>query len=123
MKLVRHPLKAVQPDRRPAVTVADISDPASVRDGMEVLEQDVVHLEKMPFRARRVMVRLPGSIAFRWKFLANPDLPQRFRLGADLNADDATTYYGGGTKGYTDYPSLDQERGEVARPCVDERWR
>ena len=60
MKLVRHALKAVQPDPRPAVTVADISDPASVRDGMEVLEQDVVHLEKMPFRARRVMVRLPG---------------------------------------------------------------
>ena len=52
-------------------------------------------------------------IAFGRKFLANPDLPQRFRLGADLNADDATTYYGGGAKGYTDYPSLEQERGEV----------
>ena len=62
-------------------------------------------------------------IAFGRKFLANPDLPQRFRLGADLNADDATTYYGGGMKGYTDYPSLDQERGEVPMPCVDERWR
>jgi N-ethylmaleimide reductase len=57
------------------------------------------------------------------KFLANPDLPLRFRLGADLNADDPTTYYGGGAKGYTDYPSLEQERGEVPMPCVDERWR
>ena len=62
-------------------------------------------------------------IAFGRKFLANPDLPQRFQLGAHLNADDATTYYGGGAKGYTDYPSLDQERGEVPMPCVDERWR
>ncbi len=62
MKAARHPLKAVQPDPRPAVTVTDISDPASVRDDMEVLDQDVVHLENMPFRARRVMVRLPGSI-------------------------------------------------------------
>ena len=62
MKHPRHPLKAVQPDPRPAVTVTDISDPASVRDGMEVLDQDVVHLEKMLFRARRVMVRLTGSM-------------------------------------------------------------
>ena len=35
-------------------------------------------------------------IAFGRKFLANPDLPQRFQLGVHLNADDATTYYGGG---------------------------
>ena len=62
-------------------------------------------------------------IAFGRKFLANPDLPQRIQLGAHLNADDATTYYGGGARGYTDYLSLDQERGEVPMPCVDERWR
>ena len=29
----------------------------------------------------------------------------------------------GGAKGYTDYPTLAQERGEQPRPCVDERWR
>jgi len=38
-------------------------------------------------------------IAFGRKFLANPDLPERFRSGASLNADDPTTYYGGGPKG------------------------
>jgi N-ethylmaleimide reductase len=62
-------------------------------------------------------------IAFGRKFLANPDLPERFRLGAPLNADDPATYYGGGAKGYTDYPTLAQERGEQPWPCVDERWR
>ncbi len=62
-------------------------------------------------------------IAFGRKFLANPDLPQRFQLGADLNAGDPTTYYGGGAKGYTDYPSLEQARGEAPMPCVDDRWR
>ena len=30
--------------------------------------------------------------------------------------------YGGGAKGYTDYPTLAQERGEAPVPCVDERW-
>lgn len=62
-------------------------------------------------------------IAFGRKFLANPDLPKRFRQHAKLNADDPSTYYGGGPKGYTDYPTLAQEIGEEAKPCLDDRWR
>jgi N-ethylmaleimide reductase len=62
-------------------------------------------------------------IAFGRKFLANPDLPERFRLSAPLNPDDPATYYGGGARGYTDYHSLAQERGKQPWPCVDERWR
>lgn len=62
-------------------------------------------------------------IAFGRKFLANPDLPERLRLRAPLQADDPSTYYGGGAKGYTDYPTLAQERGEEPKPCVDQRWR
>lgn len=41
-------------------------------------------------------------------FLANPDLPQRWRQGAELNEPDPDTFYGGGAEGYTDYPTLDQ---------------
>jgi N-ethylmaleimide reductase len=62
-------------------------------------------------------------IAFGRKFISNPDLPARFHAHAPLNADDPATYYGGGAHGYTDYPSLAQERGEAPKPCVDERWR
>jgi N-ethylmaleimide reductase len=62
-------------------------------------------------------------IAFGRKFLANPDLPERFRRRAPLNRDDPSTYYGGGAKGYTDYPTLAQEKGEQPAPCVDEAWR
>jgi N-ethylmaleimide reductase len=62
-------------------------------------------------------------IAFGRKFIANPDLPDRFRAHLALNRDDPATYYGGGPKGYTDYPSLAQERGEQPKPCVDDRWR
>ncbi|MFZ5511330.1 MAG: alkene reductase [Pseudomonadota bacterium] len=62
-------------------------------------------------------------IAFGRKFIANPDLPERLRQGAPLNAPDAATFYGGGAKGYTDYPTLAQERGEAPRLCVDDRWR
>src|SRR3982074_2437020 len=62
-------------------------------------------------------------IAFGRKFIANPDLPERLRVGAPFNIDDPTTYYGGGEKGYTDYPSLAQDRGEQPKACVDQRWR
>jgi N-ethylmaleimide reductase len=45
-------------------------------------------------------------IAFGVPFLANPDLPERFRQNAPLNEPDVATFYGGGAKGYTDYPAL-----------------
>jgi len=45
-------------------------------------------------------------IAFGKPFLANPDLVERLKRGAPLNAPDKATFYGGGAKGYTDYPVL-----------------
>ena len=40
--------------------------------------------------------------------IANPDLPQRFKLNAELNPYDRSTFYGGDEKGYTDYPALEK---------------
>lgn len=45
-------------------------------------------------------------ISFGASFLANPDLPKRFELGAELNQPDRGTMFGGGEKGYVDYPFL-----------------
>jgi N-ethylmaleimide reductase len=39
-------------------------------------------------------------------FLANPDLPARLASGGPFNAPDPATFYGGGDKGYIDYPAL-----------------
>ena len=46
------------------------------------------------------------AIAFGKLFLANPDLPRRLEAGGPFNAWDMKTFYGGGAKGYTDYPAL-----------------
>ncbi|KAG9405139.1 hypothetical protein AC1031_004248 [Aphanomyces cochlioides] len=46
------------------------------------------------------------AVAFGALFIANPDLPERFAKDAPLNDADPTTYYVGGAKGYTDYPTL-----------------
>ncbi|MBY0577694.1 MAG: alkene reductase [Burkholderiales bacterium] len=46
------------------------------------------------------------AIAFGRLLLANPDLVERFRVGAALNAPDYERLYFGEEKGYTDYPFL-----------------
>lgn len=48
-------------------------------------------------------------ISFGTSFLANPDLPKRFKLNASLNTADRATMFGGSETGYTDYPFLQQE--------------
>ncbi len=45
-------------------------------------------------------------ISFGSLFLANPDLPKRFALDAELNQPDGATMFGGGEQGYTNYPFL-----------------
>jgi N-ethylmaleimide reductase len=50
------------------------------------------------------------AIAFGRSFIANPDLPERLRIGAPLNPYDRATFYGGDAEGYTDYPVLDDAR-------------
>ena len=49
------------------------------------------------------------AVAFGKAYIANPDLLERFQQNAPLNALDLTTLYGGGAKGYTDYPALDNQ--------------
>jgi len=45
-------------------------------------------------------------VAFGRPFISNPDLVQRLRVDAPLNALVPATLYGGGAEGYVDYPSL-----------------
>lgn len=45
-------------------------------------------------------------IAFGRPFVANPDLPERLRIGAPLAPHDRATLFGGDARGFTDYPTL-----------------
>lgn len=47
------------------------------------------------------------AVAFGVPFLANPDLPARFKAGAALNQANPATFYSPGPAGYTDYPTLE----------------
>ena len=45
-------------------------------------------------------------VCFGRKFIANPDLVERYKKGAELNDLKEEGLYGGGEEGYTDYPFL-----------------
>jgi N-ethylmaleimide reductase len=47
-------------------------------------------------------------ISYGTLFLANPDLPRRFEINAELNRADRATMYGGKEQGYIDYPFLNR---------------
>lgn len=44
------------------------------------------------------------AVAFGRLFISNPDLVERLRRGAELTIAERESYYGGGAKGYTDWP-------------------
>lgn len=45
-------------------------------------------------------------VSFGRAFIANPDLVERMKRGASLNTAERSTFYGGGARGYTDYPRI-----------------
>jgi len=47
------------------------------------------------------------AVAFGTAFLANPDLPERFKANANLNEADPDTFYSPGPEGYIDYPFME----------------
>lgn len=49
-------------------------------------------------------------VAFGKPFISNPDLPERFMQQAQLAEPVPETFYTPGAKGYTDYPSLENEK-------------
>ena len=60
--------------------------------------------------AQEIAAGRADAVAWGKLFIANPDLPERLRTGAPLNAPDASTFYGAPgadrARGYTDYASL-----------------
>lgn len=56
--------------------------------------------------AEQVLGQGADLVAFGMKYIANPDLVERLKTGAPLNSVVKEKLYGGGARGYTDYPFL-----------------
>jgi N-ethylmaleimide reductase len=67
---------------------------------------------EMALEARRT--NAADMIAFGRAFIGNPDLVERLRRNAVIHDARRSTYYGGGAKGYTDFPTLEEEEAAAA---------
>jgi N-ethylmaleimide reductase len=47
------------------------------------------------------------AVSFGVSFIANPDLPERIKVGGSLNQPNPETFYSFDEKGYTDYPFVE----------------
>lgn len=73
---------------------------------------------KTPDEAEELLrENLVDLVGFGRKFLANPEYPERVRMGAALNeiSDTHTLFGGGGARGYTDYGFLERQQGTCVR--------
>jgi N-ethylmaleimide reductase len=65
---------------------------------------------------RRIAAGEADAVAYGSAFLANPDLPRRFALNAQLNTPNPALFYAPGAQGYIDYPALaDSESNRALR--------
>ncbi|MFC6285738.1 alkene reductase [Nocardioides sp. GCM10027113] len=75
-------------------------------DGVVVVNSGFEKMTTLEDVERVLDQDLADVVAVGRPFLANPDLDERWRTGAELNEPDQATFYGGGAEGYTDYPTL-----------------
>jgi 2,4-dienoyl-CoA reductase-like NADH-dependent reductase (Old Yellow Enzyme family) len=56
---------------------------------------------------------MADAVSFGRSFIANPDLVERIRRDGPYNEPDPHTFYGGGARGYLDYPALALPRAPI----------
>lgn len=97
-----HIIDALEGDIRHGANVVDLSVLRDVYKGVLIANGGYTKE-----RANKVIQsNLADAVAFGALFLANPDLPERFKVDARLNAPDPDTFYTQGEEGYLDYPIL-----------------
>ena len=90
----------IEPDNAVFATVRTLWDGTVVLNTPREVDTDFCRLEAL---ANWGVI---GAAAVGRAFLANPDLIDRLRLGAELNEPDVATFYSSGPEGYVDYPTL-----------------
>ena len=92
------PQSTFQPTETPPISPAI----REVYSGKIILNSDY----DGPSATARLSEGVADAISFGRTYIANPDLPERLRAGAPLNAWDSKTFYTQGPEGYTDYPVM-----------------
>lgn len=97
-----HLMEAMESDLRHGGENIPVDEFRSIFPGVLIANSGFTREKAEDYLARGAA----DAVAWGTLFLSNPDLPERFRRRAPLNAADPKTFYAGGPKGYTDYPAL-----------------
>jgi N-ethylmaleimide reductase len=98
-------LHVVEPRIKGTELVAE-SEPVAVKHLRGIFKGTIIAAGGFDGAGAEAVLRAgdADAVAFGRSFISNPDLPERLRSNLPLNPYDRATFYGGGARGYTDYP-------------------
>ncbi|HEY1784487.1 MAG TPA: nuclear transport factor 2 family protein, partial [Pirellulales bacterium] len=108
-------LHVIEPRVKGNVLVAEGQAPVATEQLRKIFKGPIIAAGGFePDTAEAIVQRGDADlVAFGRYFIANPDLPNRIKLGLPLNAYDRATFYTFDSHGYTDYPSYDRTRDRL----------
>jgi N-ethylmaleimide reductase len=108
-------LHIIEPRVKGNVVIAEGQAPVAAERLRKIFKGKIVAAGGFdPDSAERVVEKGDADlVAFGRHFVANPDLPERIKLGLPLNEYDRNTFYTFDARGYTDYPFY--KESDVAR--------
>jgi N-ethylmaleimide reductase len=103
-------LHVVEPRIKGNETIDENAEPVAVQHLRTLFKGSIIAAGGFNRQSAETLVAQGHAdmVAFGRAFIANPDLPRRFREDIPLNAYDRDTFYGGDAGGYTDYPFVDE---------------
>ncbi len=109
-------LHIIEPRIKGNVLVADAQEPVATERLRKIFTGKIIAAGGFePDTARAIVEKGDADlVAFGRHFLANPELPQRIKLGLPLNPYDRKTFYTFDSRGYTDYPFYSEPATAVA---------
>jgi N-ethylmaleimide reductase len=104
-------LHVVEPRIKGNETIDENAEPVAVQHLRTLFKGSIIAAGGFNRQSAETLVAQGHAdmVAFGRAFIANPDLPRRFREDIPLNAYDRDTFYGGDAGGYTDYPFVDEQ--------------
>jgi N-ethylmaleimide reductase len=104
-------LHLVEPNVKGSEIVEAADDAIPTSHFRSIYSGTIVVAGGLTFEAaeKAVLDGVADLVGFGKAFIANPDLPVRYATGAEVREPVSALYYGGDEKGYTDYPSRQDE--------------
>ena len=110
-------LHIIEPRVKGNIEVAEGLEPVATRHLRKIFKGLIIAAGGFNYKNANEIISAGEAdlVAFGRYFIANPDLPHRFKNGYPLNVYDRNTFYGGDARGYNDYPFYEEQKSVLAK--------